>query len=381
MQKTTKGYIIWSLVAIPVLVGPLLIFRNWIIENNISVVQSVIVEDIEKTLPDPPEIIKAVYFTGPSAGTDKKIDELIELSKNKVLNAVVIDIKDYSGFISYDTEYDLAEKYTAEKKYIKDIDGLIKKLHDNEIYTIGRITVFQDPVLANARSDWAVRNRYTGGVWRDRNGLAWINPAASASWDYTVNLALDAVGRGFDELNFDYIRFPSDGDMSALEFPGLGNKLKAEAVNEFYRYLRKSLPGVILSADMFGFVTTRTDDLGIGQLMENAFESFDFISPMVYPSHYPPNYLKFLNPAEHPYEVVNIAMKGGIDRLHKYKLEHPGNKTQFRPWLQDFSLGSRYTVDMVRAQINATLDALGDDYKGFMLWNARNVYSTEVFKK
>jgi len=169
--------------------------------------------------------------------------------------------------------------------------------------------------------------------------------------------------------------------MEAIVFPGWNGKTpKAEIMGKFYKYLRKGLPGIRLSADMFGFVTTHKDDLGIGQLMENAFAAFDFVCPMVYPSHYPPNYMKFSNPAEHPYEIVNSSMKGGIERLRAYKLEYPDNKTQFRPWLQDFKLGADYTPAMVTAQIKAAQDALGDNYKGFMLWNARNVYHEEVFK-
>lgn len=372
-----KNYILWSLILVPILVGPLLIVRGGIVRLPVESDNPKIL----KTLSNPPDIIKAVYFTSISGGSEKSINHLIELANRSELNSVVIDIKDYSGYIAYDSNIPEAETYKTEKHYIKDIDGLINKLHANNIYAIARITVFQDPVLARARPDWAVKNKYSGGTWYDRNGLSWINPAASASWDYFASIAQDASGHGFDEINFDYIRFPSDGDMGAIVFPGWnGKEPKVEIIGKFYKYLRQKLPGVRLSADMFGFVTTHTDDLGIGQLMESAFAAFDYISPMVYPSHYPPTYMGFANPAEHPYEVVNFSMKGGLDRLKAYKLEHPENRTEFRPWLQDFNLGAEYTPAMVGAQIKATQDALGENYKGFMLWNARNVYTESVFQ-
>ena len=394
---------IWSLISIPILVGIFLIVRQELVEKGDSPLFK------EKgTVPffkEAPDIVKAVYFTSTTAGNEKNVDHLIELANKSELNpvrsktslgtsadmpsasrtsngmnAVVIDIKDFSGYVAYDTGLDEVKNYKAERLDIKDVDGLIKKLHDNNIYVIARMTVFQDPVLAKARPDWAVKNKYTKGLWYDRNGLSWINPVASASWDYYVAISQDAVRRGFDELNYDYIRFPSDGDMTALVFAGWnGNKPKAEIIGEFYEYLRKSLPDVRLSADLFGFVTTHTDDLGIGQIIEEAFASFDYICPMVYPSHYPPTYLGFQNSAAHPYEVVYASMKGGMERLRAYKEKNPESKTQFRPWLQDFNMGADYTQAMVEAQIKATRDALGENYSGFMLWNARNVYHDGVF--
>lgn len=374
-----KNYILWSLIASAILVGVLMIVRQFFtvvgsggVENKTSF--------IDNRLVNPPDIVRAVYFTSISGGSEKSINHLIELANKSELNSVVIDIKDFSGYIAYNSDIADAEKYKTERHDIKDIDGLIKKLHDNNIYVIARITVFQDPVLARARPDWAVKNKYTGGIWYDRNGLSWINPVASVSWDYFAAIAKDAAERGFDELNFDYIRFPSDGDVTALVFPGWdGKEPKAEIIGKFYKYLRQKLPGVRLSADMFGFVATHSDDLGIGQLMEGAFAAFDYVSPMVYPSHYPPTYMGFANPAEHPYEIVNFSMRGGMERLRAYKEKNPGNKTEFRPWLQDFNLGASYTAAMVSAQIKATQDALGDNYRGYMLWNARNVYREDVF--
>ncbi len=389
--KLGDNYILWSLIYIPALIIAIAVFR---FDARLDLDEKAdkkwartLFSQEQKKGPDPffknpPEIIKAVYLTSSSGGNEKKINWLIDLAKKSELNAVVIDIKDFSGYVAYDTRIADVKKYKAERLDIKDIDGLIKKLHDHNIYVIARITVFQDPVLVRARPDWAVKNKYTGGIWYDRNGLSWVNPVASESWDYYIDISRDAVKRGFDELNYDYIRFPSDGDMTALVFQGWnGKKAKADIIGEFYKYLRESLPEVRLSADLFGFVTTHTDDLGIGQLMEKAFAAFDYICPMVYPSHYPPKYLGFENPAVYPYEVVHTSMKGGIERLRKYKLEHPENQTEFRPWLQDFKLGADYTQAMVEAEIKATQDALGENYRGFMLWNASNNYHEGVLGK
>ena len=415
--QINKNYIIWSLISIPILVGIFLIVRQFIffgvgqVTGTEKGVRYLFFQEkvpdtffTPKSLASPPDIVKGIYFTSTSSGNDKKIDYLIDLAKTSELNTVVIDIKDSSGYISYDSAVPEAEKYKTELVEIKDIDSLIKKLHENSIYVIARMTVFQDPILARARPDWAVKNKLTGRTWYNHKKLAWIDPANREAWQYFAALAKDIVRRGADEINFDYIRFPSDGNLDTMVFPAWlaspkpsGDRVSPEALavaqggdktmtrpqvlKEFFKYMRGELGDARMSADLFGFVTTRTDDFGVGQILEDAFEYFDYICPMVYPSHYPPTYLGFQNSAAHPYEVVYASMKGGMERLKAYKEKNPNNKTEFRPWLQDFSLGADYTEAMVRAEIKATQNALGDHYKGFMLWNARNVYHKGVFGK
>ncbi|MDP1538838.1 MAG: putative glycoside hydrolase, partial [bacterium] len=170
--------------------------------------------NFNKPLPNPPLTIKAIYFTSWSAGVDSRISYLIEIIKNTELNAAVIDIKDYSGFVAYDTKLTEVKNYRAEQIRIRDIDGLIKRLHNEGIYVIARILVFQDPVLARAREDLAIKNKSTGKLWLDNKNLAWMDPAAREVWDYNIAIAKEAAERGFDELNFDYIRFPSEGDLN-----------------------------------------------------------------------------------------------------------------------------------------------------------------------
>src|SRR3989344_5797822 len=173
----------------------------------------------QKPLLNPPAIIKAVYATSWSAGSPKKMNYLIDLIKNTELNAIVIDIKDFSGFVAYDTEVDLVKQYNAREYRIPKINSLIKELHDAGIYVIARVSIFQDPRLALARPDLALMSSSTGAVWKDKLGLSWIDPSSRDAWDYNIAIAREALERGFDELNFDYIRFPSDGDLADIKYP------------------------------------------------------------------------------------------------------------------------------------------------------------------
>jgi len=344
----------------------------------------------QKPLENPPSEIKAVYFTGWSGGSEDKIDYLINLARKTEINAVVLDVKDYSGYITYDIDIPLTKKYNSKEVKIAKINSLIKRLHDEEIYVIARISVFQDPVLAKARPDLAIISSSTGKIWLDNKKLAWIDPAAKEAWDYNIAIAKDAQNRGFDELNFDYIRFASDGNLSDMKFPFWDEvKLKRYVMKDFFKYLRESLPDAKLSADLFGMATV-AKDFGVGQTMEDAFPYFDFIAPMVYPSHYARGFNGYQNPALYPYEIIKYSMESALQRLTSYEKElvektasstNPGlniNIPKFRPWLQDFDLGAEYTAEMVRAQIRASYDVLGSKSGGFMLWNPSNIYTIEA---
>ena len=397
-----KNYILWSLISVPILTGSFLIVREGIMEPGVESAGNLKTENMKRVFVNPPDIVRAVYLTSTSGGNEKRINWLIDLVKKSELNSVVIDIKDFSGYIGYDSGVLDAEKYRTERLDIKDVDSLLKRLHENNIYVIARMTIFQDPALVRARPDWAVQNKYTKRPWVDNKGLSWIDPANREAWKYFADIAKDALDKGFDEINVDYVRFPSDGDMSALVFPswsalrslalpseasgegrgegGDTQMTRPQVLNEFFKYMRTELGDARLSADLFGFVTTRTEDFGVGQVIEDAFEYFDYISPMVYPSHYPPKFLRFANPAEHPYEVIYYTMKSARERLMAFQDKTGNRRANFRPWLQDFKLGADYTQAMVEAEIKATQDALGDYYKGFMLWNAGNNYHEGVFK-
>ncbi len=373
-------------------------------------------------LSNPPKIVKAIYVTGYSAGSSKYLKYLKELFKTTEINAVVVDIKDYSGAVSYASGAADVKKYKLSDHAINDIDALVNFFHDQNIYVIGRITTFEDPAFSGARKDLAVYDKAKTAaatsegqpplvepiLWKDNNGLSWLDPASKDAWDYNISLAKDAFSHGFDEMNFDYIRFPTDGKAENMGFPIWDSKTtKANVIKSFFVYLRQELKGEKISVDLFGQTTTNKDDMGIGQLLENAFENFDYISPMVYPSHYINGFLGFANPADHPYEMVKYSMASALSRelaylVNKQKVSGQNSATptnlpspspspspapiinylaKFRPWLQDFNMGATYSSDMVKLEIKATEDALGNDFEGFMLWNASNIYTQDAVLK
>lgn len=255
----------------------------------------------------------------------------------------------------------------------EDLDLTIKKLRDEEIYTIARIVVFQDPELAKIRTDLALRDKNTGQIWRDFRGIPWLDPASKEVWNYNIVLARTALKKDFDEVNFDYVRFPSDGILSNIAYPiwdGKGEKY--EVIREFFNYLSQELKlhNKFLSVDLFGLVLTRDDGLGIGQRLIDAADNFHFICPMVYPSHYYQGFEEFSEPAKHPYEVIYRSLSKGREVLE-------GSSSRLRPWLQDFDQGAVYDESMVKLEIEATHDA---EAFGWLLWNPYNVYTREALE-
>ncbi|PIT92322.1 MAG: hypothetical protein COU08_03360 [Candidatus Harrisonbacteria bacterium CG10_big_fil_rev_8_21_14_0_10_42_17] len=357
--------------------------------------------DIEpqKRLQNPPKEIHAIYATSWSAGSEKKIDYFLDLFRTTDLNAIVIDIKDYSGHVSYDTNLDQVENYHAEEIKIPKINTLIKRFHDENVYVIGRVSVFQDQQLILARPDLAVLSTSTGEAWRDRKGLGWADQGSKEVWDYNIAIAREAFERGFDEVNFDYVRFESDGDLDdAFHRFWDGVTWKRNIMKEFFAYTREQLRGFTISADIFGLVPSATGDLGIGQYFEDTLPYFDYVAPMMYPSHYAAGYLGYQNPAEYPYEVVYNSSKDALRRMNIFRtgttspealatanLSELTNQenvvAKLRPWIQDFNLGATYNEEKVRGQINALSDlektapSLVD---GYMVWNPSNNYTREA---
>ncbi|MFA5355303.1 MAG: putative glycoside hydrolase [Candidatus Paceibacterota bacterium] len=326
-----------------------------------------------------PEEIKGIYVTSWSASKKNYVDYVIDIAKNTEINGVVVDIKDWSGYVAYDTEVLEVEEYNAESIRIKDIGSLIQRFHDEGIYVIARITVFQDPILAAARSDLAVHSK-SESLWLDNLGLAWIDPAATGSWGYNVSIAKEALKLGFDEVNFDYVRFPSDGNLRDMVFPFWDGITKRHLViREFFKYLRQEIPYGTLSVDLFGLSASASNDLGVGQMLADAFEYFDYVCPMIYPSHYATGFLGYLNPAEYPYEVVKYSMENALRRLSAYD-KLLVRDVKLRPWLQDFNLGAVYDSEMVKSEMRAVYGANQNDFAGFMLWNSLNIYTKEALQ-
>ncbi len=354
-----------------------------------------------------PAAVKGIYMTSWIAGSKKSRDSLVKIADTTEINSVIIDVKDYTGKIAFEVLDPYLQKFNSVEKRIPDIRDFIATLHNKGIYVIGRICVFQDPHMVKLKPDLAVKRESDGGVWKDFKGISWLDVGAKDVWKYAVAIGIEAYRNGFDELNFDYIRFPSDGNMKDIRYPFSGKKPKPEVLREFFAYLNKELKSSgpsassgqapVLSADLFGMTTTNTDDLNIGQVLENTLPYFDYVSPMVYPSHYPPRFMGFANPAAKPYEVVKFSMDSAVRRAIATSTvialygEEPLSTTtkpllyrkeafdqkKLRPWLQDFNLGATYTASMVRAQIQATYDAGLDSW---MLWNAANHYTAAALQ-
>jgi len=321
-----------------------------------------------------PEPLKALYMTSWVGGSEKLRAPLVELIDTTELNAVVIDIKDYTGKISFEVADPFLREFGSSEKRITDIKEFIGMLHEKGIYVIGRISVFQDSFLVKTHPQYAVKDR-AGETWKDHKGISWLDVGAKPVWDYIVAIGNEAYSVGFDELNFDYVRFPSDGNMKDIAFPYSEGRVKSAVLTEFFAYIDQSFrpKNIPISVDIFGMTTSNTDDLGIGQLLESALRHFDYVAPMVYPSHYPANFNGYPKPAEKPYEIILFAMSKGVERA----ILASTTPSKLRPWLQDFSIGSTpYTPEMVRAQIRATYDS---GLTSWMMWNASNRYTAAAY--
>lgn len=351
MNKYFTGFLVLVLISLGIFL--------FMPKNNIKGGDNNVQRHEKKNVPG--EVV-GIYLTSWSAADPGMVDYVIGLSKRAGVNTAVIDIKDWSGHIPYDTDVPEAEK--SERVIIKDMSGLVKKLHDNGLYVVARIAVFQDPIFASERNELAVKSK-EGGIWYDFKGLSWVDPSKEEYWKYTVDLSKDALAKGFDEINFDYIRFPSDGILQDMD---LNVSSEREVIAGFFKYLRENIPDDNISVDLFGLTTVNKDDLGIGQSIEDAYRYFDFVCPMVYPSHYEDGFIGFDNPADHPFEVVAYSMA-------RAKLRLGDSKAKLRPWLQDFNMGAVYDTEKVSLEIRAVKEMLGDSYSGYMLWNPENWYN------
>lgn len=336
-----------------------------------------------------PEAVKAIYMSQCVSGTKNFREKLVKLIDETELNSVIIDIKDFTGYISFDTDNPKLVDSVSSECGAVDMPLFIDSLHQKDIYVIGRITVFQDPRMSNLRPDLAVRKLSDGGVWKDHKGLSFIDVGAKEHWDYIATLAEESYKIGFDEINFDYIRFPSDGNMKDTDYTLSRDKLRPDALEEFFVYLSNRLKpqGIVTSADLFGMVTTNHDDLGIGQVLEKALPHFDYIAPMVYPSHYPKSFNGWADPNKVPYELIKFVMSSAVERAKAMDAASAIASTEpvpqdsykkLRPWLQDFDYGGNYDIAEVKAQIQGTYDS---GLNSWMLWAPSNIYTAGALEK
>ncbi|WP_051359565.1 putative glycoside hydrolase [Paucisalibacillus globulus] len=323
--------------------------------------------------------MKGIYLNRTSI-TEENVQKYIDLIKNTNLNAAVIDVKDDYGKLTYDSNIELANQIGSDAgPATKDLNKLIQQFKDAGIYTIARIVVFKDPYLADKKNDYAIK-RKNGAVWLDAAGTKWVDPYKEEVWGYITSIAQEASDSGFDEIQYDYIRFPERAKQVDQEvtFDNPKNLTKADNILAFLKYSENHLRNypVYVSADVFGLVTTASDDMGIGQVWENISPHVDYISPMTYPSHYAPGSYGVPNPDRAPYEIMNRAMKDAKDR--NGKLEEKGEDVaSIRPWVQDFDYLSAYSADDIRKQIQALND---QGISQYLIWNAGNVYTVEAYK-
>jgi hypothetical protein len=321
-----------------------------------------------------PLLPKALYLTVYGIGAPFLRDPALEVIAKSGLNALVIDLKGDRGLIPYPSKLPLAARIGAQKlRTIPDLKELATSLRGKGIYLIARIVVFKDDLLAAAYPQWAIRTA-GGGLWKDREGLAWIDPSRREAWDFSLSVAEEAAAAGFDEIQFDYVRFP---DVVGLAFANAHDeKGRVAAITDFLREARKRLTpyNVFTAMDSFGYVCWNQNDTGIGQRIEDLATAVDIVSPMLYPSGFQFGIPGYRNPVQHPYEIVHLS-------LEECKRRTAGTAVRYRPWLQaftDYAFGGKaFGADEIAKQTKASRDA-GTD--GWMLWNPRNVYSTNDIK-
>jgi hypothetical protein len=313
-----------------------------------------------------PQEIRGVHVTMALASLRGKLQQYLALPG---LNALELDVKDENGRVGFvPSAVPLARRTDAAAPYYK-ARWAARLAHAKGVYLIGRIVTFEDPVLAEQRPQFAIR-RSDGSRWLTNAGLGWTNPYDKRVWKYNVDLAVAAVKAGFDEIQFDYVRFPSDGDLSIIRYPGVHSQQMSWTIPAFVQYAASRLHplGARVSVDVFGLAATH--DLGIGQLPRRISRYVDAVYPMVYPSHYNPGEYNLPDPNAEPGETVSHS-------LLDFQTALEGRKARLTPWLQDFSLGRTYTLGDVRAQVQA---ARLRHASGFLLWNAEGLYDAPALQ-
>jgi hypothetical protein len=318
------------------------------------------------TTPVPPEI-RGVHVTMGLASLPGKLDSYVRLA-SAGLNTLELDVKDENGQVGFTSSGlpPLARRDGAARRFY-DPRALARQVHAHHLYLIGRVVVFEDPVLAGARPDLALHDA-SGALWHSASGLAWANPYDRRVWAYDVGIATAAARAGFDEIQFDYVRFPGDGDLSRIVYPRRLPGAKGDTIAAFLRYAAARLHSlhVRVSADVFGLAATH--DLGIGQVPRRIGRFLDAIHPMVYPSHYSSGEYGLADPSAYPGRTVAHSL---LDFRRALRGEH----VPIVPWLQDFTLGRPYTLIEVSDQVAA---ARRQHAAGFLLWNPEGVYTRDA---
>jgi hypothetical protein len=325
-----------------------------------------VVAPMPVTPPKPPAEIRGIHVTMGLASIPGKLDQYMAL-RGYGLNTIELDIKDENGFVGFVGRAPaLARQLNAARDFY-DPRRVAADARNAGLYLVGRLVVFEDPALTAARPELAIQYA-DGSVWRTARGQGWSNPYDRRVWKYNADIAVAAAKAGFDEIQFDYVRFPSDGNISAAVYPHKLDEPRGRTIERFIAYAAGRLHklGVRVSADLFGLAATR--DLGIGQVPRRIGKHLDAIYPMVYPSHYNNGEYNLTNPEAFPGRTVAHS-------LYDYKRQLRGKKTRIVPWLQDFSSSRQYGLIEVAEQVDA---ARRQHVSGFMLWNPLGVYTQEA---
>jgi hypothetical protein len=320
-----------------------------------------------------PFMVKALYLSSYGLASKKIREAAKEAIKLNNMNAMVIDVKGDRGFVCFKVDIPLAEEAGAQKTILfKDMKAVVASLKEQGLYLIARIVVFKDDPLAAVRPQWAVKTA-GGGVFRDREKLRWIDPFRQEAWDYNIAIAKASAEVGFDEVQFDYVRFP---DNRKVGFSKPTNQdSRTEAITGFLKAAHRALApyNVMVAADIFGYVMWNLDDTGIGQKVDATLDATDVVCPMLYPSGYQFGIPKYKNPVQNTYEIVYLSLKRAQERTD-------ANPLRFRPWIQAFRdyafRGGDFKEEKMRIQIKAS-DKFGAS--GWMFWNPRNIYPTGKF--
>jgi hypothetical protein len=334
--------------------------------------------------PDNPRVeVKGIYLTLYSA-SGERLDKLIEMTKRTEINTFVIDVKDDNGNMLFYTE--AAEKYSPEankKAPIKDIKAFMQKLKDNNIYAIARIVSFKDPAYAKQHPDRAIVYKDSGKPFSNSDGLIWVSAYDRELWQYNLEVSKEAAAAGFNEIQFDYVRFPaSNGGKldKVLDYRRTTDESKPEAIQNFLKEARKQLAPMqtYISADIYGLVGSVSDDMALGQYWEAVSNVVDYVSPMMYPSHYANGTYGLSVPDAFPYETILYCTKDSVNR--NKNIETPAT---IRPWIQDFTASwvkgyIKYGAKELELQIKALEE---NGVKEYLLWNASNRYSEGALLK
>lgn len=318
-----------------------------------------------------PAEVRALYVNAWAFG-GSRFRELVRLADETEINALVIDLKDDTGYLTYPSKVPTALAIGATQQLrARDTEARVRELLAHGIYPIARIVVAKDPLLAERKPAWAIQSR-DGGLWRDRRGTAWVDAFNDSVWVYASQLAAEAVRMGFAEVQFDYVRFPDEprARMASAVFPARrAGETTRQGVHRNLLMVRSRMRalGVPFTIDVFGMTTVTTGDLGIGQVWEDLVSSSDVVLPMVYPSHYTRGMYGVASPNAEPYVMVRRALEDGLRRSAALP-----NSAAIRPYLQAFTLGApHYTGAHVRAQIQAAADV---GIRSWVLWNPRSDY-------